>query len=52
MAITRGRTKKGQGRIQGNLVADGWAGAVMRKPLTIQKCYGRTEGRSDRHGKV
>ena len=25
-----------QGRIHGNPVADGWAGAVMRKPLGIQ----------------
>ena len=29
---------KQQGRIHGNPVADGWAGAVMRKPLGIQKC--------------
>ena len=44
-----------QGRIHGNSVADGWAGAVVRKPLGIQKCYeadGRTDGRTDRHGKV
>ena len=27
-----------QGRIHGNPVADGWAGAVMQKPLGIQKC--------------
>ena len=27
-----------QGRIHGNPVADGWAGAVVRKPLGIQKC--------------
>ena len=27
-----------QGRIHGNPVADSWAGAVMRKPLGIQKC--------------
>ena len=26
-----------QGRIHGNPVADGWAGAVMRKLLGIQK---------------
>ena len=26
-----------QGRIRGNPVADGWAGAVMQKPLGIQK---------------
>ena len=29
-----------QGWIHGNPVADGWAGAVMRKPLGIQKCDG------------
>ena len=33
-----------QGRIHGNPVADGWAAAVMRKPLGIQKCDGRTDG--------
>ena len=33
-----------QGRILGNPVEDGWAGAVMQKPLEIQKCYG---GRTD-----
>ena len=33
-------TEKKQGRIHGNPVADGWAGAVMQKPLAIQKCYG------------
>ena len=37
-----------QGRIHGNPVADGWAGAVMRKLLVIQKCDGRTDGRTDR----
>ena len=26
-----------QGRIHGNPVADGWAGAVTRKPLAIQQ---------------
>ena len=31
-----------QGRIYGNPVADGWAGAVMQKPLTNQKSYRRT----------
>ena len=40
--------EKEQGRIHGNPVADGWTGAVMQKPLGIQKCDGRT----DRHGKV
>ena len=38
---------KKQGRIHGNPVADGWAGAVMRKPLAIQKCYGPTDQRTD-----
>ena len=33
---------KEQGRIHGNTVADGWAGAVTQKPLAIQKCDGRT----------
>ena len=33
-----------QGQIHGNPVADRWAGAVMRKPLGIQKCDGRTDG--------
>ena len=41
-----------QGRIHGNPNADGWAGAVMRKPLGIQKCDrptdGPTDGRTDR----
>ena len=32
-----------QGRIHGNPVADGWAGAVMRKPLGIQKYDGPTD---------
>ena len=39
--------KSEQGRIHGNPVADGWAGAVMRKPLAIQKCDGRTDGPTD-----
>ena len=33
---------KEQRRIHVNAVADGWAGAVMQKPLGIQKCDGRT----------
>ena len=37
------RMEEKQGRIHGNPVADGWAGAVMRKPLGIQKCDGRTD---------
>ena len=40
--------KKKQGRILGKTVADGWAGAVMRKPPGIKKCDGPT----DRHSKV
>ena len=32
-----------QGRIHGNPVVDGWAGAVMQKPLGIQKCDGPTD---------
>ena len=31
----RNRWRKKQGRIHGNPVADGWAGAVMRKPHRI-----------------
>ena len=31
------------GRIHGKTVADGWAGAVMQKPLAIQKCDGLTD---------
>ena len=30
-----------------NAVADGWAGAAMRKPLAIQKYDGQTDGRTD-----
>ena len=45
-----------QGRIHSNPVADGWAGAVMRKPLGTQKCDGWTDGLTDlptnQHGKV
>ena len=32
-----------QGQIHGNPVADGWAGAVTRKSLGIQKCDGWTD---------
>ena len=35
---SRGGNDK-QGRIHGNPVADGRAGAVTQKPLAIQKCY-------------
>ena len=45
-----------QGRIHGKTVADGLAGAVMQKPIVIQKCDGPTDGwtdgRTDQHGKV
>ena len=47
--------KSKQGRIHGNPVADGWAGAVVRKPLGIQKCYETdrpNDRRTDRHGRV
>ena len=37
-----------QGWIHGNPVADGRAGAVMQKPLGIQKCDGPTDGPTDR----
>ena len=40
-----------QGRIHGNPVADGWTGAVVRKPLGTQKCDGPTDGPTDRHSK-
>ena len=36
-----------QGRIHGRTFADDWAGVVMLKPLTIQKCDGPTDGRTD-----
>ena len=47
MIMHRFAVRNKQGRIHGNPVADGLAGAV-RKPLGIQKCDGPT----DRHGKV
>ena len=31
-----------------NPVADGWAGAIMQKPLAIQKCEGSTDLPTDR----
>ena len=37
-----------QGRIHGNPVADGWAGAEMQNTLRIQKCDGWTDGPTDR----
>ena len=36
------------GRIHDRTVADGWAGAVMQKPLVIQKCYLPTNTASSR----
>ena len=36
-----------QGRIHGNPVEDGWAGAVPQKLLRIQKCDGRADRRMD-----
>ena len=36
-----------QGWIHGKPVADGWAGAALRKTLAIQKCYGPTDGPTD-----
>ena len=44
-----------QGRIHGNPVADGWAGAVIQRPIASLEIFvtdGRTDGRTDRHGKV
>ena len=41
------KRKEKQGRIHGTSVAEGWAGAVMQKPLGIQKCDLPT----DRRGK-
>ncbi|MEE3023463.1 MAG: hypothetical protein VX367_12805, partial [SAR324 cluster bacterium] len=50
------RKNKEQGRIHGSPSADGWAGAVMRQSIGIQKCDGRTDRptnrHTDRHGKV
>ena len=40
-----------QGRINGNPVADDWAGAVMQKPPAILAIF-RTDGPTDRHGEV
>ena len=42
-----GASKKKQGRIHGNPVADGWAGAVLHKSVGIQKCDRRTDRRTD-----
>ena len=34
-------------RLHGNIVVDGWAGAIMRKPLGIQKCDRPTDVPTD-----
>ena len=43
----RKKERRKQGWIHGNPVADSWAGAVLQKPLGIQKCGRRTDGRMD-----
>ena len=43
----RKKDREKQGRIHGNLVTDDWAGAVMHKPLAIQKYFRRTDGSTD-----
>ena len=40
------RNETQQGRILSNSVADGWAGAVMQEPLTIQKFDRQTDRRT------
>ena len=46
--LKRRKRKNKAGLIHGKMEdADSWAGAVMRKSLTIQKCDGRTDGRTD-----
>ena len=40
------------GQIQSRTVADGWGGAVMQKPLAIQKYYGPMDELTDRHSEV
>ena len=37
-----------EGRIKGMTVTDGWAGAVVPKPLAIQKCYEWTNDPTNR----
>ena len=41
--MTQTRLVWKQGQIHGDPVADGWTGAVMRKPLAIQKYFGPTD---------
>ena len=45
--MAKKKQKQKQGRIHGNPVADGWAGAVMQKLLGIQKCDGSTDRPTD-----
>ena len=46
-SVTKTNALEQQGRIHGTSVADGWAGAVMQKPLAIQKCRRWTNRPSD-----
>ena len=48
LAAGQGLQCQKQGRIHGNPVADGWAGAVMQKPLANQKCDLPTDQPTDR----
>ena len=43
--------EKKQGRIHGNLVADGWAGAVFQRTIASLEIF-VTDRWTDRHGKV
>ena len=49
--VARGEIEEKQGRIHGNPVADGWAGAVIQRMFTSLEIF-VTDGRTDRHGKV
>ena len=51
MRLQQKKRKKKQGQLHNNPIPDGWAGAVVQKPLGIQKCYG-TDRQTDRHSKV
>ena len=42
-SVTKTNALEQQGWIHGTSVADGWAGAVMQKPLAIKKCDRRTD---------
>ena len=45
--MAKKKQKQKQGRIHGNPVADGWAGAVMQKPLANQKSDRPTDRPTD-----